>query len=111
MAGTQAVKPATPKRRNINNVAYLFIIPFVVVFCIFSLYPVIRTLYLSFTNYKGYGDAVGVGISNYVRVFQDKYFWQAFLNTCNIWIVNIVLQLGLAFLLTIVFSDMKYRIR
>lgn len=111
MAGTQAVKTATPKKRNINNIAYLFILPFVIVFLIFSLYPVLRTLYLSFTNYKGYGEAVGVGFSNYVRVFKDKYFWQAFLNTCNIWIVNIVLQLGLAFLLTIVFSDMKYRIR
>lgn len=105
MAGKQA------KKRNVNNVAYLFILPFVVVFLIFNVYPVFRTLYLSFTNYKGYGEAVGVGFDNYVRVFQDKYFWQSFLNTCRIWSVNIILQLGLAFLLTIVFSDIKYRMR
>ncbi len=105
MAGKQV------KKRNINNIAYLFILPFVVVFLIFSVYPVLRTLYLSFTNYKGYGEAVGVGFANYLRVFQDKYFWQAFFNTCRIWIVNIILQLGLAFLLTIVFSDIKYKMR
>lgn len=105
-------KAAKPKKmRNYNLVAYPMVLPFVVVFLIFSVYPVFRTLQLSFTNYKGYGDAVFIGFDNYVRVFKDKYFWQAFLNTLNIWILNIVLQLGLAFALTIVFNDMKYRIR
>ena len=80
-------------------------------FLIFSVYPVFRTLHLSFTDYKGYGEANWVWFTNYVRVFKDKYFWQALLNTLNIWILNIVLQLGLAFALTIVFNDMKYRIR
>lgn len=109
MAGKQAAKQK--KMRNVNLVAYPMILPFVVVFLIFSVYPVFRTLYLSFTSYKGYGEAVVIGFDNYVRVFKDKYFWQAFVNTWRIWIVNIVLQLGLAFALTIVFNDMKYRIR
>lgn len=105
-------KAAKPKKmRNYNLVAYPMVLPFVVVFLIFSVYPVLRTLQLSFTSYKGYGDAIFIGFDNYVRVFKDKYFWQAFLNTLNIWILNIVLQLGLAFALTIVFNDMKYRIR
>lgn len=91
--------------------AYLFIIPFVVVFCIFSVYPVFRTLYLSFMNYKGFGNPTPNGIANYTRVLQDKYFWTALWNTIRIWSVNIVLQLGIAFLLTIVFSDIKYKIR
>lgn len=105
-------KAAKPKKmRNYNLVAYPMVLPFVVVFLIFSVYPVFRTLQLSFTSYKGYGDAIFIGFDNYVRVFKDKYFWQAFLNTLNIWILNIVLQLGLAFALTIVFNDMKYRIR
>ncbi len=106
------VKPLTKKKkRDVNNVAYLFVLPFVVVFLIFSVYPVLRTLYLSFTSFPGYGDPVWVGIDNYVRVLKDKYFWAALWNTVRIWGVNIVLQLGIAFLLTIVFSDMKYRMR
>ena len=99
------------KRKNVNNIAYLFVLPFVVVFLIFSVYPVLRTLYLSFTDYKGYGEPNVIGFTNYIRVFKDKYFWQSLLNTGRIWIVNIVLQLGVAFLLTIVFSDMKYKMR
>lgn len=99
------------KKRNINNIAYLFVAPFVITFLVFSLYPVLRTLYFSFTNYKGFGTAEGVGFANYLRVFKDKYFWISLVNTLRIWILNIILQLGIAFLLTIVFSDVKYRIR
>lgn len=91
--------------------AYLFVLPFVVVFLIFSVYPVLRTLFLSFTNYRGFGEITPAGLDNYKRVLTDKFFWRALWNTIRIWGVNIVLQLGLAFLLTIVFSDIKYKIR
>lgn len=108
MAKTSAVKS---KRRDINRIAYLFVLPFVIVFLTFSVYPVLRTLYLSFTNYKGFGDPQWAGLDNYIRVFKDKFFWKSLGNTIKIWGVNIVLQLGLAFLLTVVFSDIKYKVR
>ncbi len=99
------------KKKNLNNMGYLFVAPFVIVFLIFNIYPVVRTFYLSFTDYKGFGEAVLSGGANYARVLQDKFFWRALGNTAKIWGVNIVLQLGLALLLTIVFSDIKYKIR
>ena len=99
------------KKRNLNRMAYLFVLPFVIVFLTFSVYPVFRTLYLSFTSYKGFGDAKWAGLANYIRVFKDKFFWKALGNTVKIWGVNIILQLGLAFLLTVIFSDIKYKIR
>ncbi|MBO7386967.1 MAG: sugar ABC transporter permease [Lachnospiraceae bacterium] len=94
-----------------NNWGYAFVAPFVIVFCIFSIYPVLRTLYLSFTNLKVVGNADIIGFKNYARVLTDKFFWTALWNTVRIWIVNIVLQLGLAFLLMMVFSDVKYKMR
>ena len=92
---------------------YLFVLPFVIVFLIFNLYPVLRTLYLSFTNTKiaGIGDVSWVWFDNYKRVLTDKFFWRALGNTIKIWGVNIVLQLGLAFLLMMVFSDVKYKMK
>lgn len=108
MAGLAVKKQ---KKKNYNNVAYLFILPFVVVFLIFSVYPVLRTLYLSFTNYRGFGEATLIGLTNYKRVLADKFFWQALWNTARIWGVNIVIQLGLAFILTIIFSDIKYKVK
>ena len=97
--------------KNRNNAAYLFVLPFIIVFLIFNVYPVLRTLFLSFTEYKGYGDPVFIGIDNYRRVVGDKFFWRALYNTIKMWSLNIVLQLGLAFLLTMVFSDIKYKVR
>lgn len=99
--------------KNYNRAGYLFVLPFVIVFLIFNVYPVLRTLYLSFTNAKiaGVGKTQWVWFDNYIRVITDKFFWRALGNTLKIWSVNIVLQLGLAFLLTIVFSDIKYKIK
>lgn len=101
------------RMKNYNNVGYLFVAPFVVVFLIFNVYPVLRTLYLSFTNTRiaGIGDASFVGIDNYIRVVTDKFFWRALWNTIRIWGVNIVLQLGIAFLLMVIFSDIKYKMK
>lgn len=90
---------------------YAFIAPFVIVFLTFSIYPVARTLYLSFTDYSGFNIPTWTGLENYIRVFKDKLFWQAFGNMAKIWGVNIVLQLGIAFLLTMIFSDMKYKMK
>ncbi len=101
------------KMKNYNNMGYFFVAPFVIVFLIFSVYPVVRTLYFSFTNAKiaGVGEAGWVWFENYKRVLTDKFFWRALGNTVRIWGVNIILQLGLAFLLMMVFSDVKYKMK
>lgn len=97
--------------KNRDNMGWLFIAPFLIVFLTFSIYPVLRTLYLSFTDYSGFNQPTWTGLTNYKRVFTDKLLWEAFGNTIKIWGINIVLQLGIAFLLTIVFSDIKYKMR
>lgn len=96
-------------RQNYHGI--LFCLPFVIVFLIFNVYPVFRTLQMSFMNYKGFGKETFIWFDNYKRAFGDKLFWGAFLNTLKIWGVNIILQLGLALLLTIIFNDMKYRMK
>ena len=99
--------------KNYNRAGYLFVLPFVIVFLIFNVYPVLRTLYLSFTNAKiaGVGKIQWVWFDNYIRVITDKFFWRALGYTLRLRVANIVLQLGLAFLLTIIFSDIKYKIK
>ena len=99
------------KKKDVNRFGYLFILPFLIVFIIFSIYPIFRTLYLSFTSFNGFGDPKFIGIDNYTRIASDGIFWKSFVNTLKIWGINIVLQLGAAFLLTIIFSDIKYKIK
>lgn len=104
------------RRNNLekyNRMGYFYTLPFVVVFLIFSVYPVLRTLYLSFTNIRISEKQPHefVGLDNYIRALTDGAFWNAFGNTVRIWGVNIILQLGLAFLLMMVFSDVKYKMK
>lgn len=111
MAKAVKEKRKRSKLTAYNNWGYFFVAPFVIVFLIFSVYPVLRTLYLSFTDLKVVGTPKWIWFDNYKRVFTDKFFWKALGNTMRIWIVNIVLQLGLAFLLMVIFSDVKYKMK
>ncbi|MBH9966030.1 sugar ABC transporter permease [Bacillus enclensis] len=52
-----------------------------------------------------------VGLANYKRLFTDTYFVEAFFNTWKIWGVNFILQIGLALILALIFSDMRMKLR
>ncbi len=90
---------------NKDNYGYFFIIPFFVVFLSLQLYPILYTFYLSFTNLSTANpEGDFVGLSNYIRLLQDKFFLKSIWNTCRIWILNFIPQLifalGLATILT-----------
>lgn len=60
----------------------LFVLPVLVCFCLFFVYPFIQGVCLSFCNFFIPKDARFAGVSNYVTVFRDTSFWNAFLTTC-----------------------------
>lgn len=107
----KSARGLSKEKRRRSLYGLFFCLPFVIIFLVFSVYPVFRTLQMSFMDYKGFGAEKFIGLDNFKRAFGDKLFWSAFLNTLKIWGVNIVLQLGLALLLTIIFNDMKYRMK
>ena len=89
----------------------VFIIPFLIVFAVFSVWPLIKTVIISFMSYKGYNAMEFIGTDNYARAFKDNIWWGSFLTTWKIWGPNIILQLGLAMILTMIFSDLKYHVK
>ncbi|MDM5318120.1 sugar ABC transporter permease [Fictibacillus sp. b24] len=97
--------------KNLNRYGYYFIAPFWIIFLVFSIYPVALTFYYSFTNYTGSGEAQIVGLANYKRLLTDTYFVEAFFNTWKIWGVNFALQIGLALILAMIFSDMRLKLK
>lgn len=60
---------------------YLFMLPVVVYFILFSYYPLARGLQTSFQDYKLMGARPYVGFANYDWVLHDPTFWDAFRNT------------------------------
>jgi multiple sugar transport system permease protein len=64
------------KRNNIQG--YLFILPVVLGLLIFTIGPMLASLYFSFTKFPILRSPEWVGLRNYVKMFtQEKYFWQA----------------------------------
>lgn len=94
-----------------DRIGYLFVSPFFLVFLLFNVYPILFTLYLSMTRYKGYGNKVFIGADNFKLIFKDPNVVDAFMNTIKIWGVNIFFQIFLAFLLVMIFSDIKYKVK
>ena len=61
---------------------YLFLAPWLLLFTVFGLFPMLYSFYLSFTRYTMLNpDIEWLGIANYVEVLQDPEFVSALLHT------------------------------
>lgn len=57
---------------------YLYISPFLVGFAVFTAYPLLASLYLSFTNYNLISPPTFAGLDNYTHAFTgDNLFWSS----------------------------------
>jgi ABC-type sugar transport system permease subunit len=83
--------------------AYLLLSPFLVLFAVFTAYPIARSLLLSTQQTFGPGTAVNVGVDNYRAIFRDPLFYKALVNTtvftAGSLFIQLPLSLGLAMLL------------
>lgn len=109
----------SPKKRGKvekhNKWGYIFLIPFVVVYVIFQLIPLISTIYNSFyENYRQGLITVGpnfVGLANYKELFAGGYFWLYLKNTLIMWVLGFVPQIIVSLLLGAWFSDMRLNLK
>ena len=73
---------------------YAFIVPWIVGFVIFTLGPMIASLYFSFTKYNIIDPPVWIGLRNYQRMlFEDPLFWHSLQRT--LYYAALALPLGL----------------
>ncbi len=80
-----------------------FLLPAIVIYTVFSIYPLIDVLKLSFLSWNGLSDTKEfVGLDNYVKVLtQDPVFWVAFENTIIWTILSITIPPALGFLIAL----------
>lgn len=101
----EASKPPTARRRRglsrQSKAAWILSLPFMLLFTVFTAWPVISSLYMSFTDIKSRDlrspfAVAFVGFDNYARVFADETFRRSALNTAYFVIVGVPLTLGIA---------------
>ena len=88
-----------------NVAGYVFILPFIIGFLVFSAIPILISLGLSFTEYDVLGTPKFIGIENYVRIFtDDPKVWKTFGVTFFYAIVSVPLKLLMALLVALLFQ-------
>jgi len=88
---------------------YLFVSPFYILFTVFFLYPVVFSVYLSFTEWTGLGPIKFVGLSNYAFLLKDKVFWQSMLNGVILFFMYVPILTLLALVLAVVLNSRRIR--
>lgn len=86
-----------------NPYPYLFISPYIILFLVFQLIPVIWTVQISFNEWNGLGSMKNVGLDNYSLMFKDYMFVDSIRNTLYYWVFSaigvIVFSIAIASLL------------
>ncbi len=72
-----------------NFAAYMFLLPFLVFFVGFVVYPMFMCVYTSFFDATMNREDIFIGFQNYQELFQDETFWTALWNTLIIVVVSV----------------------
>lgn len=92
-------------------VPYLMIAPFFLIYFTFSLFPILYSLAVSFTDWGIAGASQFVGIDNYIRLFQDKNFIKAIGNTLLFMAVALPIELTLGMFMAVFLKDFVNKTR
>ena len=98
-----------------NKWGYIFLIPFVLVYVVFQLIPLVSTIVNSFfENYRSGLMQVGpnfIGLDNYIEIFSNPDIWIYTQNTLIMWVMGFIPQILVSLLLGAWFSDPSLRLK
>ena len=102
------------KSINYGKWGYLFILPFFIIYLIFSLIPLVDTVRYSFFEYFRSGiKEIGpnfIGMANYISLLKSDMFKYG-ANTLILWLIGFVPQIVVALVLASWFTDARLKIR
>lgn len=85
---------------------YIFIIVALIVFCMFTLYPVISAFIISFQKYRPLGPE-WIGLDNYKSLFTDALFGKSIINTVVYTVCSVPVSLCISFIIAILIYPFK----
>lgn len=99
MAGKSVPKVKQKLDKKDLTLSLAFLLPAILITVIFVIYPVFDTVGLSFRKWNGMFGAAKqwVGLENYQKIFSDKLFWNAMLNSVYFMIGGFVILMPLSF--------------
>ena len=106
----------TSRHRNLwafqaRYAPYLFISPFVILFCAFMAWPLLRSVVLSLQKFATPRTSRFVGLDNYAFLIRDKAFWYSVANTVYFTLFFLPLQITLSLGLALLLNNRRLRFR
>lgn len=97
---------------NRKKTPYLLIAPYMLVYFAFSMFPIIFSFIISFTNWNGAFTPEFCGLDNYIRIFtKDILFLKSLKNTVILLFMIMPFQLGIGLLMACLLKDFFRRAR
>lgn len=89
--------------------SWMMLAPFLILFAVFVVYPLIQSASLAANQTYGPGTRTFVGTKNFELLFQDPVFWKSIGNTIIYALGSLFIQLPLAFALALALNSQKLR--
>ncbi|WP_099468585.1 carbohydrate ABC transporter permease [Konateibacter massiliensis] len=94
------------KQKKWNNIGYLYILPWILGFLIFQLYPLGASLYYSFTEYSITNTPTFVGLKNYTTIFtEDPLFYISLGNTMKYVFMSLPMKILAALIVAVILNQ------
>ena len=93
-------------RRKEAAQGFLYILPSLVLILVFSVVPILMSLYFSFTKYNVLQPPQWTGLDNYIRLFRDPYVRASLKNTVVFTVITVPLQTAGSLVLAAVIAEL-----
>lgn len=111
LSTSAAEKSQAPRRRRIrrNWSGWWFVGPFMLIFALVFLAPIVYAVYLSLFRETLMGGNSFVGLENYAQALVDPKFWEAMLRVAIFLLVQVPIMLGLALFAALALDSARLR--
>ncbi|MDE2950753.1 MAG: sugar ABC transporter permease [Chloroflexota bacterium] len=92
---------------------YMFMSPSLLVMLALMVFPLLTSIWLSmqYMTFRNINAPEFVGLANYLEVFDDRKFWQAFTFTMTFIAIAVPAQISVGFLIAVLLDQVSSRIR
>lgn len=109
MTKTNSIKKPMSSTKKEALTALIFIAPWVVGFLVFTLYPIMSSLYYSMTNYNVLNEPSFIGFENYINLLKDKVYLKSLTNTIFMIVFGGTITIIVSLIISIIMDNRKLR--
>lgn len=91
------IKQITPIKRSKFIFIVISLLPAVLIYSVFYIYPALKAFYISLCEWSGYSPKpIFIGLANFKQLIKDKYVWSALKHNVDFFVIPTIITLALS---------------